>query len=51
MDTLIIEKQNEVYLTVDCDPNIQERFPNFLPFMFPVINLCLHFVTECGMVR
>ena len=35
MDTLIIEKQNEVYLTVDCDPNIQREISEFFTFYVP----------------
>ena len=29
MDTLIIEKKDDVYLTVDCDPNIQREISEF----------------------
>ena len=25
MDTLILEKKDDVYLTVDCDPNVQRE--------------------------
>ena len=35
MDTLIIEKRNEVYLTVDCDPNIQREISEFFTFYVP----------------
>ena len=35
MDTLIIEKKNEVYITVDCDPNIQRELSEFLTFYVP----------------
>jgi len=35
MDTLIIEKKNEVYLTVDCDPNIQREISEFFTFYVP----------------
>ena len=35
MDTLIIEKKDEVYLTVDCDPNIQQEISEFFTFYVP----------------
>jgi len=35
MDTLIIEKKNEVYLTVDCDPNVQRELSEFFTFYVP----------------
>ena len=35
MDTLIIEKKNDVYLTVDCDPNIQREISEFFTFYVP----------------
>ena len=35
MDTLIIEKRNEVYRTVDCDPNIQREISEFFTFYVP----------------
>ena len=35
MDTLIIEKKNEVYITVDCDPNIQQEISEFFTFYVP----------------
>ena len=35
MDTLIIEKKNEVYITVDCDPNIQRELSEFFTFYVP----------------
>ena len=35
MDTLIIEKKNEVYITVDCDPNIQREISEFFTFYVP----------------
>ena len=41
MDTLIIEKKDEVYLTVDCDPNIQREISEF--FTFKVEHDCIRF--------
>ena len=35
MDTLIVEKKNEVYITVDCDPNIQRELSEFFTFYVP----------------
>jgi len=35
MDTLIIEKNNEVYITVDCDPNVQRELSEFFTFYVP----------------
>jgi len=35
MDTLIIEKKNDVYLTVDCDPNVQREISEFFTFYVP----------------
>ena len=35
MDTLIIEKKDEVYITVDCDPNIQRELSEFFTFYVP----------------
>ena len=35
MDTLIIEKKNEVYITVDCDQNIQREISEFFTFYVP----------------
>ena len=36
MDTLIIEKKNEVYITVDCDPNMFRReLSEFFTFYVP----------------
>ncbi len=35
MDTLIIEKKDEVYLTVDCDSNIQQEISEFFTFYVP----------------
>ncbi len=35
MDTLIIEKKDEVYLTVDCDPNVQREISEFFTFYVP----------------
>ena len=35
MDTLIIEKKDDVYLTVDCDPNIQREISEFFTFYVP----------------
>jgi len=35
MDTLIIEKKNEVYITVDCDSNIQREISEFFTFYVP----------------
>ena len=35
MDTLIVEKKNEVYITVDCDPNIQREISEFFTFYVP----------------
>ena len=35
MDTLIIEKKNEVYITVDCDPNVQRELSEFFTFYVP----------------
>ena len=35
MDTLIIEKKNEVYITVDCDPNVQREISEFFTFYVP----------------
>ena len=34
-DTLIIEKKNEVYITVDCDPNVQRELSEFFTFYVP----------------
>ena len=34
-DLLIIEKKNEVYITVDCDPNIQREISEFFTFYVP----------------
>ena len=35
MDTLIIEKKNEVYITVDCDTNVQRELSEFFTFYVP----------------
>jgi superfamily II DNA or RNA helicase len=35
MDTLIIEKKDEVYLTVECDPNVQREISEFFTFYVP----------------
>tara|TARA_Y100000361_G_scaffold79886_1_gene70661 strand:+ start:150 stop:1628 length:1479 start_codon:yes stop_codon:yes gene_type:complete len=35
MDTLIVEKKNDVYLTVDCDSNIQRELSEFFTFYVP----------------
>ena len=35
MDTLIIEKKNEVYITVDCDPDVQREISEFFTFYVP----------------
>ena len=35
METLIIEKKNEVYITVDADPNIQREISEFFTFYVP----------------
>ena len=35
MDTLILKKKNEVYITVDCDPNIQREISEFFTFYVP----------------
>jgi len=35
MDTIIVEKKNEVYITVDCDPNIQRELSEFFTFYVP----------------
>jgi len=35
MDTLIIEKQNEVYLTIQCDNNISREISEFFTFYVP----------------
>ncbi len=35
MDTLIIEKKNDIYLTVDCDQNIQREISEFFTFYVP----------------
>ena len=35
MDTLIIEKKNEVYITADCDPNVQRELSEFFTFYVP----------------
>ena len=35
MDTLIIEKRDEVYITVDCDPNVQREISEFFTFYVP----------------
>ena len=35
METLIIEKKDEVYLTVDADPNIQREISEFFTFYVP----------------
>ena len=51
MDTLIIEKNNEVYITVDCDPNVQRELSEFFTFYVPVTSSCLHSVIVCGMAR
>ena len=32
MDTLVIEKKDEVYLTVECDPNVQREISEFFTF-------------------
>ena len=32
MDTLIIEKKNEVYITVDCGSNVQRELSEFFTF-------------------
>ena len=34
-EKLIIEKKNEVYITVDCDPNIQREISEFFTFYVP----------------
>jgi len=35
VETLIIEKKNEVYITVDADPNIQREISEFFTFYVP----------------
>ena len=35
MDTLVIEKKDEVYLTIDCDPNVQREISEFFTFYVP----------------
>jgi len=35
METLIVEKKNEVYITVDADPNIQREISEFFTFYVP----------------
>jgi len=35
MDTLIIEKKDEVYLTIECDPNVQREISEFFTFYVP----------------
>jgi len=35
METLIIEKKDEVYLTVDADPNVQREISEFFTFYVP----------------
>ena len=35
MDTLIIEKKNEVYITVDCESDIQREISEFFTFYVP----------------
>ena len=35
MDTLIVEKKNDVYLTVDCDSNVQRELSEFFTFYVP----------------
>ena len=35
MDTLIIEKKDDVYLTIDCDPNVQREISEFFTFYVP----------------
>ena len=42
MDTIIIEKKDDVYLTVDCDPNIQREISEFFTF---------YSEQECGMEK
>ena len=34
-DVLIVEKKDDVYLTVDCDPNIQREISEFFTFYVP----------------
>ena len=35
IDVLIVEKKDDVYLTVDCDPNIQREISEFFTFYVP----------------
>ena len=35
MDTLIVEKKNDVYITVDCDSNVQRELSEFFTFYVP----------------
>jgi hypothetical protein len=35
METLILEKKDEVYLTVDADPSIQRELSEFFTFYVP----------------
>ena len=34
-ETLIVEKKDDVYLTVDCDPGIQRELSAFFSFYVP----------------
>jgi len=34
-DVLIVEKKDDVYLTVDCDPNVQREISEFFTFYVP----------------
>ena len=51
MDTLIIEKRDEVYITVDCDPNIQREISEFFTFYVPGYKFMPAFRNRMGMVR
>ena len=35
METLILEKKDEVYLTIECDPNVQREISEFFTFYVP----------------
>ncbi len=51
METLILEKKDEVYLTVDADPSIQREISEFFTFYVPGYKFMPQFRNRMGMAR
>ena len=51
MENVTIQKINEVFLNVKCDPSIEMELSEHFNSLYQVINLCQLTEIECGMEK